>query len=58
MSLEAQMSESGQFDAPIIPVVEERADNTNTNEWANADADDIRKAVIWNEILKRPAWAN
>ncbi len=58
MSLEAQMSESGQSDTPAAAVVDERVENVNTNEWVIADADEIRKAVIWNEILKRPAWAN
>jgi hypothetical protein len=58
MSLEAQMSESGQSDTPAAAVVDERVENVNTNEWVIADAEEIRKAVIWNEILKRPAWAN
>lgn len=59
MSLEAQMmSEIGQSDTPVVAVVEERAEDANVNEWLTADSEDIRKAIIWNEILKRPAWAN
>lgn len=59
MSLEAQMmSEIGQSDTPVVAVVEERAEDVNVNEWLTADSEDIRKAIIWNEILKRPAWAN
>lgn len=59
MSLEAQMmSEIGQSDTPVATVVEERVENVNVNEWLTANGDDIRKAIIWSEILKRPAWAN
>lgn len=59
MSLEAQvMSEIGQSDTPVVAVVEERAEDANVNEWLTAGSDDIRKAIIWSEILKRPAWAN
>jgi hypothetical protein len=59
MSLETQMmSEIGQSDTPVVAVVEERAEDVNVNEWLTAGSDDIRKAIIWSEILKRPAWAN
>lgn len=58
-SLETQMVyDNEQSLAPVTPVVEERTESVDVNEWLVADADDIRRAIIWNEILKRPAWAN
>lgn len=56
-SLEEGQTESFTAMVPQ-PIVEEKAEDAETNQWVLAETDDIRKAIIWSEILKRPAWAN
>jgi hypothetical protein len=55
---EGQMEDFSLLTPQAQPIVEEKAENAETNQWVLAETDEIRKAIIWSEILKRPAWAN
>ena len=55
---EGQMEDFSLLTPQAQPIVDEKAENAETNQWVLAETDEIRKAIIWSEILKRPAWAN